>query len=216
MGYFPFFAEIENSRWLIVGGGAVAFRKAGELLPFGVRIRVVSSEINPSFNKLKEDGPWKERLMLEERDFKEEDLANTQFVIAATSCPQLNQRIARLCRSKGIPVNAADGKKECSFLFPSLIKAGAVTIGISTEGTSPALARCLRKHLSAALPQGLEDLAEQLGGIREQIKEAFPYSPKARSALFSQLAEAGLNNGRVLTEKMIREIIERKLEEDHE
>ena len=78
------------------------------------------------------------------------------------------------------------------------------------------MARCLRKHLSAALPQGLEDLSVQLGGIREQIKEAFPYSPKARSALFSQLAEAGLNNSCVHTEKMIREIIERKLEEDHE
>lgn len=216
MGYFPFFAEIENSRWLIVGGGAVAFRKAGELLPFGVRIRVVSPVIKTSFNKLKEDGPWKERLMLEERDFKKEDLANTQFVIAATSCPQLNRRIARLCRSRGIPVNAADSKKECSFLFPSLIRDGAVTIGISTEGTSPALARCLRKHLSAALPQGLGDLAEQLGGIREQMKKAFPYSPKARSALFSQLAEAGLNNYSVLTEEMIREMIERKLEEDHE
>ena len=59
-------------------------------------------------------------------------------------------------------------------------------------------------------------MAEQLGGIREQMKKAFPYSPKARSALFSQLAEAGLNNYSVLTEEMIREMIERKLEEDHE
>lgn len=216
MGYFPFFADIENSRWLIVGGGAVACRKARELLPFGARIQVVSSEISRLFKKLKEAGAWGDKLLLEERDFEEKDLCNVQFVIAATSCTELNRQIGEACRDRGIPVNTANGKGECSFLFPSLIKDGAITVGISTEGTSPALARLLKIHLSSAMPREVGKLAEQLGSVRAQVKEVFAHSTEMRTSVYGRLARAGLENGCLLTEQMIDEIINRKLEEKHE
>ncbi|MCC8024364.1 MAG: bifunctional precorrin-2 dehydrogenase/sirohydrochlorin ferrochelatase [Clostridium sp.] len=216
MGYFPFFADIENSRWLIVGGGAVAFRKTCELLPFGVRIRVVSPEICRSFVNLEKEETWGDRIRLEKRDFEERDLDNIQFAVAATSSPELNRQVGALCRHRGIPVNASDSKGECSFLFPSVIKDGPVTLGISTEGTSPALARLLKLRLSASLPPGVGALAEQLGGVRAQVKELYPHSPKIRSAVYGRLAREGLDNGCSLTPEMIHEIINRKLEDEHD
>lgn len=215
MGYFPFFAEVENSRWLIVGGGTVAFRKARELLPFGVCIQVVSPEIIPSFRQMKESG-WEEKITFEEREFKERDLLNTQFVIAATSSQELNCQIGILCKSRGIPVNVADAKENCTFLFPSLIKDHDVTIGITTGGVSPALARLLKARLLAAMPAGLGELAGQLGSAREMVKEAFPHSPRIRSAILTQLARTGLDSCCRLTTERIRETINRKLEEEHE
>ena len=35
MAYFPMFVELEGRPCLIVGGGAVALRKARKLLPYG-------------------------------------------------------------------------------------------------------------------------------------------------------------------------------------
>lgn len=216
MGYFPFFAEIENTRWLIVGGGAVAFRKARELLPFGVHIQVVAPEISRDFKELKGEGAWREKLRLAERGFEEEDLFEAQFVIAATSCQKLNRKVGVLCKNRGIPVNSSDGKGECSFLFPSLIKDGAVTVGISTEGTSPALAHLIKTRLSFAVPKGIGRLAEQLGSVRDQVKDACCGSPDIRTAVFRQLAKEGLDHGCLLTDEMIQEIIKRKLEEKYE
>lgn len=215
MGYFPFFVEIENSRWLIAGGGAVALRKARQLLPFGASVKVVSPEIIPAFHQLREQG-WGERLAVIQRDFQETDIQNIQFVIAATSSPKLNGQIGALCHDRGIPVNVADAKENCSFLFPSLLKDGDVTIGITTGGTSPALARLIKSRVASSLPLGVGELADQLGRAREVVKKTFPHSPKARTAVFSLLARTGMERGCRLTMEEIHEIINRKLEQEHE
>ena len=62
------------------------------------------------------------------------------FVIAATSDEALNARIAKLCEERNILVNVVDDKEKCGFLFPSLIREGKLSIGISTEGASPRVA----------------------------------------------------------------------------
>ena len=45
MAYFPFFVELSGQSGLIVGGGTVALRKAGKLLPYGPRLTVVAPDI---------------------------------------------------------------------------------------------------------------------------------------------------------------------------
>ena len=42
MAYFPMFVELEGRPCLIVGGGAVALRKARKLLPYGPCLTVVA------------------------------------------------------------------------------------------------------------------------------------------------------------------------------
>ncbi len=55
-----------------------------------------------------------------------------RFVIAASDDREANAEVGRLCREKGILVNVVDDKDACSFIFPSLVKAGRLNIGIST------------------------------------------------------------------------------------
>ena len=52
MGYFPFFMDLSEWSGLIAGGGAVALRKAGKLLPFGPRLTVVAPQIHPALRQL--------------------------------------------------------------------------------------------------------------------------------------------------------------------
>ena len=65
-------------------------------------------------------------------------------MIAATDEEALNGRIAEYCQAAHIPVNVVDDREKCTFFFPALVKEGALTVGISTDGKSPAAASWLR------------------------------------------------------------------------
>ena len=53
MAYFPFFVDLEDKRGLVVGGGAVALRKAEKLLPYGPRLTAVAPEFRPEFRSFR-------------------------------------------------------------------------------------------------------------------------------------------------------------------
>ena len=131
MPFFPMFTDLRGKRILVLGGGKVALRKVGKLLPFGGKITVVAPEITeqmPEVNWVK-------------RPFRVTDLwPRPALVIAATDDHPVNARAAKLCRLLGIPVNVADDGKQSSFLFPGLVTRGDFCAGISTGGASPTAA----------------------------------------------------------------------------
>lgn len=212
MGYFPLFIELEDKTCLIAGGGKVALRKAEQLLPFGADILVVSPEFEPGFLELESQG----QVRLVRRKVSAEDVWGADMVIAATSDSKENAILSAICREKRIPVNVVDVREQCSFLFPSIIKDGPVTVGISTGGSSPALAKHLRQLLACSMPVGVGALASRLMGLRERVKQAFPASAELRGELFSKLLKTGLEHDCRLTEEMAEEIIRERLDKKHE
>lgn len=197
MSYFPFFADLEGKKGLIIGGGTVALRKIEKLLPYGPELTVAAPEILPSIAALP-------GLTLCRREFQAADLTGMSFVIAAASDREANRRAAVLCKARNIPVNAADDPEACTFYFPALVKRGPLTIGISTGGASPAAAAYLREQIAAALPDHLEEILEYLARIRPAVKGR----PDA-GAVFRRLLAACLEHGRGLTEEEFREVLER-------
>lgn len=167
MGYFPFFMEIKGKDALVVGGGKVACRKAERLLVFGVNLTVVA----PSIEKELLENPL---VFCVERPFEEKDICGRMFVVAASGDPEVNRHVAELCRQRQIPVNVADDKEACSFLFPALIKEGCLTVGISTEGVSPALSGYLKGQIQGLLPEGAGDRIKELKALREHVREQIP------------------------------------------
>lgn len=133
MAYFPMFVELEGRPCLIVGGGAVALRKARKLLPYGPCLTVVAQSFVPELEAL-------EGAALCRRAFRPRDVEGQALVVAATGDGALNREIAALCRARRIPVNAVDDKDNCTFLFPALVRRGPLSIGISTGGASPTAA----------------------------------------------------------------------------
>lgn len=206
MGYFPFFVELKRKRGLIVGGGIVAERKVRKLLPYEPELLVVAPEIDGGIRKLSEEIKEKRKknedtseLILFERDFETTDLEKMDFVIAATSDEALNTRIAKLCEERNILVNVVDDKEKCGFLFPSLIREGKLSIGISTEGASPRVATTFRTRLSADIPERMEEILDYLEKIRPFAKVAIE-DDKKRAAFLMELADMCMEKGRPLTE----------------
>lgn len=206
MGYFPFFVELKGKRGLIVGGGIVAERKVRKLLPYEPELLVVAPKIDNGIWKLSEEIKEKRKknedtseLILSERDFETTNLEKMDFVIAATSDETLNARIAKLCEERNILVNVVDDKEKCGFLFPSLIREGKLSIGISTEGASPRVATTFRARLSADIPERMEEILDYLEKIRPFAKMAIE-DDKKRAAFLMELADVCMGKGRPLTE----------------
>lgn len=188
MGYFPFFVELEGKRGVIVGGGAVAARKIEKLLAFGPELTVIAPDIEACVKAqgelLQEDAAGS--LHFEERVFRMADLKGADFVIAATDDTALNGEIADYCKARRIPVNVADDREKCTFFFPALIKDGALTVGISTDGKSPFAASWVQREIAGMLPEGIGSVVDLMGQVRPAVMRTVG-SEDARKSLFGEL-----------------------------
>ena len=167
MAYFPFFVDLEGKHGLIVGGGAVALRKAQKLLPYGPRLTVVAPKLKAEFWEL-------HGVEFLRRPFAVTDLDGCAFAVAATDDRALNHRIAELCKKQHIPVNVADSREDSTFLFPALLRRGELSVGVSASGASPAAAAWVRDRFAQALPENLEEILEFLEDVREPLRQAVP------------------------------------------
>lgn len=208
MAYFPMFVELEGSECIIIGGGEIAYRKAEALLAYGSALTVIAPSFSVNFRTLKQ------QVTLREKSYEEGDIDRPLLVIVATDDTVLNQQLSEYCKNKNIPVNVVDEKEHCSFLFPSLVKKGEISIGISTGGNSPVIAKWLRKRISEVVTDDYAILAQKLGDIREFVKKKISGS-KQRSHIFYELAEQGIKNGGELKEDVINKVM-RQYEQDNQ
>lgn len=198
MAYFPFFMDLSGRHGLIVGGGAVALRKIQKLLPYEARLTVCAPELLPGIEGIPGLG-------LLRRPFEPAMLDGMDYVVAATDDGALNHQVAVLCRQRDIPVNVADDREACTFLFPALVKRGELSIGISTGGASPSAAVYLKERISELLPEDFGQMLEYLDGLRAEGKAALPDGP-GRTRFFSRLFDACIRWGWPLSEERLREI----------
>lgn len=188
MGHFPFFMEIGGKKGVIVGGGRVAARKVEKLMPFGPALTVIAPRIEACMRaqETRLHSHAAASLFFEERVFQTADLVGADFVIAATDDEGLNGRIAAYCKAERIPVNVVDDREKCTFFFPALMKEGALTVGISTNGKSPVAAAWVRRQISGGLPEGIGDTIDLMGQIRPLVMEQVAQE-RARKEILEKL-----------------------------
>ena len=206
MSYFPFFMEIREKECLVVGGGMVALRKIEKLLPFGVKITVVS----PVFCAEIEGMAGIRKV---QRTFEKTDIEGKMFVIGATDEEAVNGEISAFCRERNIPVNIVDDPKKCTFFFPALVKRGEFVAGFSTGGGSPLAAQYIRKKVEDAVPAGFDQIVEVLSSVRQQVK-AEVSDIKDRERIFKQIFALALEKEGNVSEEEIREIIRKEGEKN--
>lgn len=202
MAYFPFFIDIEGKKCLIIGGGKVACRKAKMLLNYGIDLTIIATQFCDLIKELEE------KVNIKEREFCDNDLTGVFLVIAATENESFNRRIARLCKKRSILVNVVDKKEECSFIFPALIRKGAISIGITTSGNSPVISQQLKENFENNIPDYYEQLVEELGIYREIIKKTIS-SVSVRTIILKELVKLGLKNNGKIDSKEVKELIEK-------
>ena len=205
MAYFPLFIDLNQKQGLVVGGGAVAARKIRTLLSYGPHLTVCAPSVLPELEALP-------GLTLRREPFSPALLEGAFFVSAATDDPELNSHIARLCRERNIPVNVADPGTESTFLFPSVVRRGPLTVGISTGGKSPSAAHYLKEQIEGLLPDTLEAIVLWMDAARGELKGSALSQPQ-RSACLSRLFSAALQAGGPLSREETQSLLSFETEE---
>jgi uroporphyrin-III C-methyltransferase/precorrin-2 dehydrogenase/sirohydrochlorin ferrochelatase len=95
-------------------------------------------------------------------------------VIAATDDEALRRQVSELARARCLPVNVVDSPELSSFVMPSLLHRGPLTVAVSTGGASPMLARLLRTRLETLIPSAYGRLAELMQNVRDPVRRRFP------------------------------------------
>jgi siroheme synthase-like protein len=165
--YYPVFLKLNGRRCVVIGGGQVALRKVQSLLQCGARVEVVSPEVCPALEELNS----RRKISVVGRCYRHGDLHGAFLAIAATGDTSVNTKIEQEAEQIGVPVNIVDNKELSSFLVPSFLRRGDVTIAVSTAGRSPALARRIRTRLEKDIGVEYAALAEIVDEVRSEIKK---------------------------------------------
>ena len=197
MKSFPFIMDIENKRFLIVGGGGTARRKLGTLRKFDAQVTVLAEKTQIE----EEDGV---RVLL--KTFEEADLAGIDYVIAATGSDGSDAKIAALCKARGIPVNTTSNAETGDFYLPATIKEGPLIVAVSTSGTSPAFARKMRQQIETGLPLHIGEILERMGTFREEMMRRIP-TQEGRQAAYEEILGWLLTDHDKLDDEVIEQII---------
>jgi precorrin-2 dehydrogenase/sirohydrochlorin ferrochelatase len=139
---------------LVIGAGRVGVGKAGLLVEAGARVTMIAREV------LSELPPGLASIEL--RDYLDGDLRGFALVISATGDATVNDRVVQEASREGIWLNVVDDPQRSDFYFTAVHRAGDVTVSVSTEGASPALAQELRTMIARRLPDNLADVARLL------------------------------------------------------
>jgi siroheme synthase-like protein len=159
---FPAFLKLSGRRVVVVGGGPVAASKLAALQAAGAEILVVAPEVCEAIRSA--------GVAIECRAFTPSDLDGAWFVVAAAP-PEVNQQVAGEAEKRQILVNAVDDPANASVYLGGIVRRGGVTIGISTDGSAPALAGLLREAIDAVLPADLETWSLRARELRRSWRE---------------------------------------------
>lgn len=167
MDYLPIFLDLKSKPVLLVGGGAIALRKARLLCRAGAMVEVVAPDIDAALEQLigEHDG------CVVVGDFKADDIDGKALVVAATDNQIINAEVSALCHARHLPVNVVDNPALCSFIMPSIVDRSPLMIAISSGGQSPVLARLLRSAIESMIPSAYGKLAEFVGRFRDVVKD---------------------------------------------
>ena len=186
--YYPIFLNVEGRVCLVVGGGAVAGRKAASLVECGARVRVVSPEISGEMKKLVELSGVEH---VPEPFDGQAHMDGVILAIASTDDDSVNRAVYEAAVARGIPVNVVDQPDLCTFIVPSLVRRGALSIAVSTSGKSPAVSKRVRRKLEEEFGDEWAVYLEMMGRARERALELVG-DQKTREEIFNRLADSPL------------------------
>lgn len=162
MADLPVMLRVHGRRCVVVGGGAVALRRASALLAAGGDVTVIAPEVDPRIVQLP--------VRVERRAYAAGDLVNCLLVVAATDDPSVNERIGRDASAAGALVNRSDAPDRGDLQVPAHRQAGPVTLAVHTGGISAAAAVTIVDQLLDALDPDWPRLLELAAPWREQVQ----------------------------------------------
>jgi siroheme synthase-like protein len=185
---FPVFLKLDELHTLVVGGGAVGIEKLGAVLANSpsANVTVVAPEIR---NEIIELANFHPHVSLVYKAFDKTDLEGKDIVIAATCIKEVNALVKLEAKNSKVLANIADTPDLCDFYLGSIVQKGDLKIAISTNGKSPTLAKRLREMLTEIIPEGMQELLDNLKTVRDALKGDFEYKVKRLNEITTVLKE---------------------------
>lgn len=197
MAVFPLFVNLKGKTCIVVGGGELAARKVEILLRFEANLRIIAPEVSSSIKALENQ----DNVSILRKEYFEHDIDDAFLAVAATSSPEVNERVFRDAKKRNIPVNVVDNLEKCTFIFPSVIKRGDLTIGISTSGGYPALSKKIRKITEEVFTEEYARILSMLADFRIRVRKSH-LSHCQRERLLKQVVDEFYNKGIISNEAL--------------
>jgi uroporphyrin-III C-methyltransferase/precorrin-2 dehydrogenase/sirohydrochlorin ferrochelatase len=159
----PIFLDLTNRRVLILGEGEAADRRAASYAALGARIERAAA-------------------------FDPAALPGCALACGAGAPEPDLRAFSAEAQRLGIPVNVVDRPELSSFITPSIVERGPITVAISTGGTAPILARMLRQKIEAVVAPGWGRLAALAGRLQAETRARWPEVNQRRRILERILA----------------------------
>jgi precorrin-2 dehydrogenase/sirohydrochlorin ferrochelatase len=163
---YPVYLDVHDVVVLVVGAGRVGARKAAALADAGAVVRVVAPDVDPELGAAAVGS-------IARRAYEPSDLEGVRLVITATGIADVDSTVAADATARGIWVNAADRPVDCTFILPAVARRGDISVAVSTDGTSPAIASWLRDRIGdEILTDDVLAVAEKIATRRREVQTA--------------------------------------------
>src|SRR5579859_1648975 len=183
--YYPLMLDVRCRKALVIGGDAVAAQKARALSACGAKVTVLATDFCPELLTMQD----RDEVTLHARAYKSGDLAGAFVVVAATNEPQLIEAIWAESQQRGQLVNIVDVPDRCTFIVPSVLRRGPLTIAVSTGGTNPSLAKRIRQSLENTFPPAYGDYLRLAALVRGFLRRQ-GISYDQRDAFFGEFYQS--------------------------
>jgi siroheme synthase-like protein len=177
---YPVTLVVEGKPVLVVGGGRVAVGKVRRLVESGARVTVVAPEVSDEITAMD--------VTVERRPYADGEVSAYRLVITATGTP-VDAQVFAEGEAAGVWVNSADDPAHCSFTLPAVARRGPISVAVSTDGTSPAMASWLRARFEEELGPEYEVL---LGILREQREALRSHGTPTEGLAWREALDSGL------------------------
>jgi siroheme synthase-like protein len=167
--YYPVMLDLRERTVLFVGGGWETEHKVRGLLEAGARVTLVSAHDHPGLEELALEG----RIHWERRAFRTGDLEGVWLVMSHPVDKRDNAPVWAQAQARGVLCNCVDDPQRCSFILPSVLRRGDLTVSVSTSGVAPALGVRLKQRFSEQVGAEYGALLELLRAMRPGITTGF-------------------------------------------
>ena len=200
---------------VVVGGGSEGYRKTLDFVEAGAKVLVVSRSFSNGIKELSRSG----KICTQKEEVEDAEAFVSSFdpkpalLVAVTNNHELNLQLIIKAKAAGCMVYAPDNPAISDFTLPAVAKVGDISIAISTEGKSPAMARVLRQRIEKMITP--EDLlqVELQNRLRATLKQQVGDQNVRRHLLYQILEDAevkkllkkgALNEAQEIAEKILQ------------
>ena len=192
MNYLPINIKLKNKTVWVLGAGEVASRKISALIKVKARIHCFANEFNDTIKVWESAG----KLSTHVKELEDIDISSLgkkpKLIVSATGNELISTKAFEFAEQHNILLNTVDHPDLCNYLTPAIVDRSPLLIAISTEGSSPVLARLLKQKIEKLLPFGLQKIVKQAKSLRPLIKKKIKQGiglAKVRSAILKRRKE---------------------------